>query len=499
MCRFLLYKGLSAADAVLLADLLVRPSHSIIKQSFACRERTDDTSGLPHSLNADGFGLGWYPLPTTPAGDASVEAAPSVGSKRTRDEREAEEAAPPEKQAASKSGTRAGLRSLLWDDSPALKPRRVGELPPPLSLDGSSPGEGGGRCGSGGSDEDDSWEWEDGGAVIEVTCSGRSAACDGVEECKSAPVDDEAQARPCVQVKEAEEGACAAAGVCDEAAAPPVKKRRVADGSGGDSVSAVWESSVPAGASPSSLPGVFTSTTPAWNNRNLVVLSERITSSCVFGHVRAASLGSYVTDMNCHPFQVGCLLFMHNGAVSAFSRLRRRILTFVDDDVLSKLQGTTDSEHCFAVFLTLLHRAGLSLLSPQPAELLAAALEDSIRLLNRWSAEAGITTPSLLNFAVTDGRTVVASRYVNKKDAAPASLYMSCGTRWARAGEHYRMMKLERRDRVVILASERLTGESVDWMPVPRNMMVVITPQVSVRLHPIASLLSAPGELSRVW
>lgn len=39
MCRFLLFKGKEEGDSVLLEDLIVRPSHGIISQSFSSRER----------------------------------------------------------------------------------------------------------------------------------------------------------------------------------------------------------------------------------------------------------------------------------------------------------------------------------------------------------------------------------------------------------------------------------------------------------------------------
>ena len=52
----------------------------------------------------------------------------------------------------------------------------------------------------------------------------------------------------------------------------------------------------------SSTPGIFTSVTPAWNNRNLKCLAEKVHSNLVFAHVRAASPSSITTDVNCHPF-----------------------------------------------------------------------------------------------------------------------------------------------------------------------------------------------------
>ena len=49
MCRFLSYQG----SPVLLADLVVHPEHSLIKQSYGAEM-------LSQPLNGDGFGLAWY-------------------------------------------------------------------------------------------------------------------------------------------------------------------------------------------------------------------------------------------------------------------------------------------------------------------------------------------------------------------------------------------------------------------------------------------------------
>ncbi len=49
MCRFVLYQG----PDLPIADLVTRPSHSIIRQSYKSRERSEP-------LNGDGFGVAWY-------------------------------------------------------------------------------------------------------------------------------------------------------------------------------------------------------------------------------------------------------------------------------------------------------------------------------------------------------------------------------------------------------------------------------------------------------
>ena len=56
MCRHLAYLG----PPITLEALLLAPDHALLRQSYAAREMT---SG---SLNADGFGVGWYDLDVRP-------------------------------------------------------------------------------------------------------------------------------------------------------------------------------------------------------------------------------------------------------------------------------------------------------------------------------------------------------------------------------------------------------------------------------------------------
>ncbi len=66
MCRFLTYAG----APLLLADLLYRPTNSLIMQSYHARERAEP-------LNGDGFGVGWYvpEIDPTPCVQRSISPA----------------------------------------------------------------------------------------------------------------------------------------------------------------------------------------------------------------------------------------------------------------------------------------------------------------------------------------------------------------------------------------------------------------------------------------
>lgn len=53
---------------------------------------------------------------------------------------------------------------------------------------------------------------------------------------------------------------------------------------------------------------------------------------------------------------------------------------------------------------------------------------DTISALNNLADEAGIVEPSLMNFCVTDGESVIATRYISSRVDEAASLVSSNDT-----------------------------------------------------------------------
>jgi len=90
-------------------------------------------------------------------------------------------------------------------------------------------------------------------------------------------------------------------------------------------------------------PALFTSISPAWNDRNLLNLTAKIKSPCFFAHVRAASAGG-VTTYNCHPFVQSQWMLMHNGEIHDFIVAKRHLRHLLDDDIYHWIQGETDSD-----------------------------------------------------------------------------------------------------------------------------------------------------------
>jgi len=119
---------------------------------------------------------------------------------------------------------------------------------------------------------------------------------------------------------------------------------------------------------------IFKSISPAWNNHNLFNLSRVIRSHCILAHVRAASPGLPVTRFNCHPFSRGHLSFMHNGSIHNFQGIKRRLCNSLSDAAYAWIQGSTDSEHLFALYTDIY--AGID--GPDSADKMARALTQTL-------------------------------------------------------------------------------------------------------------------------
>jgi glutamine amidotransferase len=226
-------------------------------------------------------------------------------------------------------------------------------------------------------------------------------------------------------------------------------------------------------------PCLFTSITPAWNNQNLRRLSEHVKSARFFAHVRAASPGMRVCETNCHPFQNGRYLWMHNGTIEGFWQIRRRLRESLPDRLYNIIEGTTDSEHAFAVFLNLLG----DLDSTHSANELGHALIETVHQLERWTSETGSTAPSYYNFAVTDGRYVAVVRYVSDPKLEPASLYYSAKGKYQCIDGECQFADCATCERSIVIASERLNENDSDWIRVAPNHLLTLGDDLEVKVE----------------
>jgi glutamine amidotransferase len=159
-------------------------------------------------------------------------------------------------------------------------------------------------------------------------------------------------------------------------------------------------------------PVVIRSAQPAFDDETWRPEIEPIETRTLLGHVRQASVGSRVLA-NVHPFVHGRWIFAHNGTVTGFDRLSSGVEAEVAPDLLACRRGATDSELVFYWLLSRFRQAGLSADGSQaaPLPLLIEMLSEAIPELASRSAQADPIEPARLNFVLSDGRVLLASRW----------------------------------------------------------------------------------------
>eukprot|EP01062_Namystynia_karyoxenos_P069518 TRINITY_DN64_c0_g1_i2.p1 TRINITY_DN64_c0_g1~~TRINITY_DN64_c0_g1_i2.p1 ORF type:complete len:448 (+),score=125.41 TRINITY_DN64_c0_g1_i2:81-1346(+) len=164
----------------------------------------------------------------------------------------------------------------------------------------------------------------------------------------------------------------------------------------------------------------------------------------VFGHIRAATAGGN-EDLNSHPFLFngGRLVWMHNGVIANIAAVLEEVLNMLPDAAKQEVKGQTDSEVAGAIFAANWKHA-----TEEGGLQGAAALEHAMRLTLHDVTFPASASPvpagdhelvgpfapcvaghtSSLNFAASDGRNVVATRFRSCDSEDPPTLYLGTTT-----------------------------------------------------------------------
>jgi predicted glutamine amidotransferase len=300
------------------------------------------------------------------------------------------------------------------------------------------------------------------------------------------------------------------------------------------------------------VPAVLRGCKPIWHSNNLGPLVGAVKSPLVFGHVRKTRNYGSLAEQNCHPFCHGVYMFMHNGGVWKFHKVRVIILWHIskifdsvskDHDIESNIQGTTDSEAVFFLILALIAKLKNSLdftkANCTAKELKSCTQEAINMILQAVNDKVGNEGPgSKLNFALTDGTQVIVTRFRNKR-SPPPSLYYTLRQKDAKAldpdegidelsylssdddskeinkEENDKFMPLPRKmhlshrlnfgfsgalvPQVVMIASEPMNPEEEEfWKLVPRNHVLSVEKDFAGNLKVKSEMMNIPESLFAV-
>jgi glutamine amidotransferase len=193
-------------------------------------------------------------------------------------------------------------------------------------------------------------------------------------------------------------------------------------------------------------------------------LCRHLHSHLFFAHVRAAT-GTAVTRQNCHPFACGRWLFMHNGFVGSWNRLRRKVEALIPDALYPSRLGTTDSE---AVFLAIVG-AGIE---QDPIGATCRVLRALCELVN----EAGLREHLRFTSALSNGHDLYAFRFAENDRAN--SLYF-------------------REDGDQVIAVSEPYDKEPDWIEVPPDHVLVARASKRAEIVPLFAAHSLGLEAER--
>ncbi len=211
-----------------------------------------------------------------------------------------------------------------------------------------------------------------------------------------------------------------------------------------------------------STPRLYRSVHPAWNDRNLRELAAGISSGLFLAHIRA-STGTAIQETNAHPFRHGQWLWMHNGLIQEFPRMKRDLLLAVDDSLFASIEGTTDSEAMFYLALTF----GLE---SDPI----AAVERMVGFVEETARRHGVEHPLQMTIGTSDGSSLWAFRY--STDRASRSLYFSTAAAALKSLYPDRADVAALSDDARIVVSEPLGDLEGAWNEVPESHVGIVRP-----------------------
>lgn len=225
-----------------------------------------------------------------------------------------------------------------------------------------------------------------------------------------------------------------------------------------------------------SSPSVAHGVGPAHSDPDFHRVSSLVSSHTVVAHVRLASVGA-VELRNSHPFLYGRWSFVHNGTLKNFEQHRHAVESLIRLDLRPNIQGTTDSERCFHIFLTRL-AARVPLDGAVSVQEVARAVAETMELVSAITDTHG-PDRSAMNFLVTNGDVMVATRRNRTLFISDGSRSVSCqGT----------LLQHGARLNQILIASEVLCGNHTAWNEVAEDEVVGVDGQLMLHRWRISEL-----------
>lgn len=226
-------------------------------------------------------------------------------------------------------------------------------------------------------------------------------------------------------------------------------------------------------------PHVIRRATSAAVDPEFLKAAQNVCAKTTIAHIRAGSVGA-LNLVNTHPFRYEHWLFAHNGTITAFDIVAPRMLAELAPEFADVPRGSTDSELAFHWILSRMIRADLDIgRTDLDVHKIAGVVADAIGTIARWCEAEFPEEPAAMNFFLTDGERMVASRWNRTLYTLEREGHMICEI----CGGHHAESSPLAGYRSIAIASEPVT--TAHWTEVPERTVIAIDPKV----HSIATAI----------
>jgi glutamine amidotransferase len=176
---------------------------------------------------------------------------------------------------------------------------------------------------------------------------------------------------------------------------------------------------------------------------------------------------------------------MQNGGIKDFLKIKRRLINRLDEEIFQWIQGQTDTQYIFALFMTYVKEMKNEE-SHLTLEQISSCLSQTFAEIETMKKEVGLTSASLYNLVLTNGKELIATRYSTQPDEETRSLHIAINVECYTSDKGILKTKASNsKDRAVIISSEALTSEKGIWNEVPENHFIMVDEDINVTIRPL--------------
>jgi glutamine amidotransferase len=169
---------------------------------------------------------------------------------------------------------------------------------------------------------------------------------------------------------------------------------------------------------------------------------------------------------------------VHNGEIGCWKALKKQVVHMLSQDSFSLIEGSTDSEYIFALFLDQYKKY------TGDTNALVKATQDTINLIEElvkpFDNQKGETT---LNLGITDGTQVICTRFSTGNKHL--SLYYCPSLVFQEDLNQWQQDRTVNYSSGTVVASEPLNLNRSEWSEVPKNHLLHIGKGADCNLIPL--------------